>query len=73
MMSNISNRRNFLVAAQTLAKTNFPTEEIYVQLLDALSAVATDDMGYPVKAYIGRDNVAEARRRFGKESIGEKR
>lgn len=70
-MSTISNRRNFLVAAQTLAKTNSPTAEMYVQLLDALSAVATDDIGYPVSASIGRDNVAEARRRFGKDAIGE--
>jgi len=69
-MNAIANRRKFLEAAQALAKTNAPRETHYSQLLDALSAVATDDMGYPVVAYIGRDNVAEARRRFGTDAGG---
>lgn len=68
-MSNIANRRKFLEAAQALAKTNAPREMHYAQLLDALSAVATDDMGYPVLAYIGRDPVAEARARFGADAV----
>ncbi|MGL6155959.1 MAG: hypothetical protein ACRC1O_05045 [Ralstonia mannitolilytica] len=64
-MTAIANRRRLLDAAHALTKTNRPTELHYSNLLDALSAVASDDMGYPVKAYIWRDNVAEARRRFG--------
>lgn len=53
-MSRIENRRNLLAAVDALVKTRSPDAEHYNAVLDALSAVATDDIGTQIKAILAR-------------------
>lgn len=49
-MSTIANRRELAESVQLLVKTNKPDAALYDRVLTALSAVATDHIGCPVKA-----------------------
>ena len=51
-MSTIANRRELAESVQLLVKTNNPDAALYDRVMAALSAVATDDIGRPVKAVI---------------------
>ncbi|NOV28147.1 hypothetical protein E5S69_32200 [Cupriavidus necator] len=51
-MGAIAERRELMEATQALVKTNAPTAEHYDRLMAALSAVATHDIGRPIKAVL---------------------
>ena len=49
---NVAARRELLAATQDLVKTNKPDAEHYNRLMSALSVVASEDIGRPVKAVL---------------------
>jgi wyosine [tRNA(Phe)-imidazoG37] synthetase (radical SAM superfamily) len=61
-MRDVANRRELLAATQALVKTNAPDAEHYNRLMTALSAVASEDIGRPIKAVLAvtRDELNRA-------------